>query len=527
MRLSAEVLHQNLEVDLIEAGWDFSSGYAGESQASAAMSSIYRSLVKKFHNEQRSKDRDAAALALFLECNSRCAQFERIEPTRLDEEVIIGELKRSIYNFFHPSNRASPFLLNRTDISSNFRWGNGANIGTRSTDFYSKSTTSTMASTNDFLPIFFKADVSLTSPLWADVEAYRSKRFGYEYVKGSKLSFVPKTRSISRTICTEPLLNMLYQQGIANVLQGRLREVFGIDFSNQPERNARLARIGSQSGEFGTIDLSSASDTISLTLVKELVPKESYFWLDKTRSPTTTLPGGEVIDLHMISSMGNGYTFPLQTMIFACLVSAVYRVYDIPFIKPTEHTDGNFAVFGDDIIVHRDVYDVMVRCLSLLGFTVNRDKSFNEGLFRESCGSDWFSGHNVRGVYISRLLTDGDVYSAINRLNRWSAYHGIRLPNTVGYLRRGCRFIGVPYDEADDAGIKIPLTLARHARGDSHGTYRYMALCNLPVRAKLPMDGCGDNDSTVIAIRKLLPDFEYAPAGLLLSLLAGDRKSVV
>ena len=315
---------------------------------------------------------------------------------------------------------------------------------------------------------------------------------------------------------------MLYQQGIAGVLQARLREVFGIDFSIQPERNARLARIGSEHGYFGTIDLSSASDTISLSLVKDLVPIESLRWLLEARTPYTSLPGGAEVELHMVSSMGNGFTFPLQTTIFACLVSAAYEVCGIPFHKPTEWTDGNFAVFGDDIIVDHRVYDLVVRCLSLLGFTVNRDKSFNEGLFRESCGSDWFSGHNVRGVYISKLLTHGDTYSAINRLNRWSAFHDIKLPNTVGYLRRGCRFIGVPYDEADDAGIKIPLALARHARADPHGTYRYMALCNLPVRAKLPVLGPGDHTSPdVEAIRKLLPDFQYEPHGLLLSLLAG------
>jgi hypothetical protein len=532
MRLSAEVLKSTLEVDLQLAGWD-NSVFPGMTPRHVAMNSLFSSIVKKFHNEESSPSRDNAALQLFLECNEQCRSFTSVQPARLDEEYCIGEMKTLLYNFFNPmplkgtvleSSQREPFLLNGADIAVGYRWGSGSNIGVRSTDFYSKSSCSSMATTNDLLVKYFRRDLSSVSPLWNDVEAYRSERRGYERVRGSRLSFVPKSTDISRTICTEPLLNMLFQQGIAKLLEGRLFEVFGLDFSVQPERNARLARIGSLTGEFGTIDLSSASDTISLSLIKELIPIESFRWLERTRSPVTILPDGREIELHMISSMGNGYTFPLQTTIFACLVAAAYRLHDILLVRPTKQTDGNFAVFGDDIIVDHRVYDLVVRCLGILGFTVNRKKSFNEGLFRESCGSDWFSGHNVRGVYISRLITDGDVYSSINRLNRWSATHGIPLVNTVGYLLRGCRFIGVPYDEADDAGIKVPLSLARHARGDIHGTYSYMALCNNPLRVELPLVGCDFGVTLKKKMKRLarfMPDFFYSSDGLLLSLVGG------
>jgi len=532
MRLSAEVLKSTLEVDLMLAGWD-NSFFPGMSHRHAAMNALHSSVIKKFHNETSDRKRDDAALQLFLECNEQCRNFTSVRPARLDEEYCIGEMKTFLYDFFNPmpyktsleeAPQREPFLLNGSQIASGFRWGSGSNIGVRSTDFYSKSSCSSMATTNDLLVKYFRRDLSSVSPLWNDVEVFRSERRGYERVRGSRLSFVPKSTDISRTICTEPLLNMLYQQGIAKLLEGRLFEVFGLDFSVQPERNARLARIGSLTGDFGTIDLSSASDTISYSLIKELVPAESFRWLDLTRSPVTILPDGREIELHMISSMGNGYTFPLQTTIFACLVAAAYKLHEIKLTRPGRLTDGNFAVFGDDIIVDHRVYDLVIRCLAILGFTVNRKKSFNEGLFRESCGSDWFSGHNVRGVYISRLLTDGDVYSSINRLNRWSATHGIPLVNTVGYLLRGCRFIGVPYDEADDAGIKVPLALARHARGDMHGTYSYMALCNTPLRVELPLLGC---DTGVTLKKKMkrvaryMPDFFYSSDGLLLSLVGG------
>jgi hypothetical protein len=536
MRLSAEVLQANLEVDLYSAGWENSDIYPGISQDQVAMSSLRRSIIKKFHNEVTDKKRDDAALQLFLSCNDKCKNFTTIAPAKLDEEYILGEMKNLVWDFFNPRcNKTEvgdtpyrePLLLNRTAIASNFGWGGGSNIGSKSTDFYSKSSTSTMASTNDTLVSLFRQDISSTSRLWGDVEAYRSKVRGYEIAQGSRLSFVPKTSEISRTICTEPLLNMLYQQGIGRVLESRLREVFNIDLSLQPSRNARLARIGSVDGRFGTIDLSSASDTISLRLCEQLIPREAMSWLRLCRSPHAILPDGSLLELHMISSMGNAFTFPLQTMIFACLVAAAYRVYDIKLHRPDSATDGNFAVFGDDIIVDRRVYDAVVRCLEILGFTVNRNKSFNEGLFRESCGSDWFSGRNVRGVYISRLLSDGDVYSAINRLNRWSAFNGIPLINAVSYLRRGCRFLGVPYDEADDAGIKVPLALARHARGDLHGTYTYLALCNLPLHASIPALGCDEDLSVrdVDLIREKLPDFFYNQDGLLLAAITGHLRN--
>lgn len=536
MRLSADLLQANLEVDLIAAGWEMSDLYPGISQSQVAMNRLSSSLIKKFHNEQSDKIRDDKALQLFLSCNEKCRSFDTLSPAKLDEEFIIGEFKSIVYDFFNPrcnkteigdSLYREPLLLNRTAILRNMSWGNGSNIGSRSTDFYSKSATSLMSATDDSLRVLFSEDVSSLSRLWHDVEVFRATIRGSDTVPGSRLSFVPKTTDISRTICTEPLLNMLYQQGIGRVIESRLREVFGINFSLQPAINARLARLGSLTGRFGTIDLQSASDTISTKLCKACIPEEALNVLLRSRSPHTILPDGSLVELHMISSMGNAFTFPLQTMIFACLVAAVYRVYEIPLRRPDNTTDGNFAVFGDDIIVDHRVYDVMIRCLAILGFTVNRNKSFNEGLFRESCGSDWYAGHNVRGVYISRLLTDGDVYSAINRLNRWSTHNGVLLRRTVSYLRSGCRFLGVPYDETDDAGIKVPCALARHARRDMHGTFYYLALCVSPLHVSIPALGYDEQltQRQIDLIREKLPDFFYSADGLMLAVLAGHLRN--
>lgn len=535
MHSRADQLESLLTLDLYEAGWS-GPDYFGSDPQQVAMCSLFSSLMKKYHNDETDEARDNLALQLFLECNERCKNFGSVSPQKLDEEYIIGEMKNIIYDFFNPRFRGlpgepedgvltpfrEPYLLNLSDIAKCFGLGSGSNIGAKSTDFYTKYVNSTMAHTDPALPLMFREAIS-TDKLWSDVEAFRQQSYGSESVAGSRLSFVPKSRTISRTICTEPILNMFFQKGIGGVLEGRLREVFGINLSDQPGHNAALARVGSTSGKFGTIDLSSASDTISLRLLREILPPEPLFWLEKCRSPKTVLPDGSELELHMISSMGNGYTFPLQTLIFASLVTAAYRVYDIAIARPGKRTHGNFAVFGDDIIVDHRVYSAVVRCLSLLGFRVNSDKSFNDGWFRESCGSDFHQGYNVRGVYIKTLRDDMDFYSAINRLNRWSTTHGILLRRTVGCLRGGCRFIGVPYDEADDAGVKVPLSLLRITRRDANGAVRYLAHVNVARRVYVPsVDADVSVDQKLeLEVRRYLPGFKYHSEGLLLCLLAG------
>jgi hypothetical protein len=128
----------------------------------------------------------------------------------------------------------------------------------------------------------------------------------------------------------------------------------------------------------------------------------------------------------MISTMGNGFTFPLMTTILSSAVRAVYRemgilIKDNPLAWNHDAVvPGNWAVFGDDIIVCREAYDMLVTFLHELGFRVNLTKSFNSGLFRESCGHDYLGGHDVRGVYLKRMTSRQDIAVAVNLLNDWS-----------------------------------------------------------------------------------------------------------
>lgn len=505
MRDYASMLPVLLDDDLLRAGWNgTNTSYPGIPEHQLAMQSLRNSLLKKFE-DLPSAAADASALALFREVNERCKGYSLDTScvTEIDA-IAIGEAKDFIHRFFFPSqvsydqeNLAGRYLgngvritecynpysciLNTGSITDGFGLGNGANIGAFSTDFLSKVGTSTMAATDRSLYSFFVQAID-NDRIWSDVESVRLERRGVSIVRGSRLSFVPKSVKISRTICTEPLLNMLFQKGIESVLVKQLRTVVGIDFSKQQEKNRKLAQLGSKTGEFGTIDLSSASDSMSLGLIDEFFPRQVSYWLKLTRCERTILPDGSEETLHMVSSMGNAFTFPLQTLFFLSLVYGVYRARGIKFNRPVGQSLGNFAVYGDDIIVKHEAYDHVCKLLRLSGFKVNVDKSFNEGFFRESCGGDYFHGQNVRGVYIKTLKHVHDQYSAINRLNVWSANHGILLPKTVQYLLKGCRFLAVPLEEMDVAGVKVPLRSVKRGKvnKDTGGVfYRYVHLKTL------------------------------------------------
>jgi len=313
---------------------------------------------------------------------------------------------------------------------------------------------------------------------------------------------------------------MLFQQGIASVLEEGLRQVVGIDLTDQPDKNRELCRLGSLSGEFGTIDLSSPSDSMSLSLVRKFFPRQVCYWLELTRTPKAVLPDGSLLDLHMVSSMGNAFTFPLQTLFFSSLVYGAYKAFGIKFRRPSKHTLGNFAVFGDDIIVKKGVYSFLCTLLSICGFKVNVDKSFNEGLFRESCGRDYYCGYDVRGVYIDSLKTSGDVYSAINKLAFWSATHGIPLPSTISYLRErpGFRFLPVPFHEDDMAGVKVPYATLRRKRfcPDTGATFYR---CFVPISPSIRLDEG--------SLSKKLKGYFRNDSALLISAVAGTLRGGV
>jgi hypothetical protein len=452
----------------------------------------------------------------------------------MEDELLVGLFKQEVYRFLFPK-RLDSIVDSFEQILQFARTGPGSSIAARGTDFYTKLFSSKLSTTSEGLYLAYKNYVK-DSPLWSSAEQQRFDHFGGPtIVGGNRLSFVPKNVDTARVICTEPNLNMYFQLGLGHLIEKRLKSFFGIDLATQQEINRELAQIGSANDSLSTIDLSSASDTVSWKMIQQLFPRDFVAWLGILRSPKVTLPDGSEQELFMVSSMGNGFTFPLETLIFSCVVAAAYYAHgldlrrskgyekstidlwsgNVRIRKPRVTRLGNFGVFGDDIIVEKEVYRKVAKLLELLGFQINVSKSFVNGPFRESCGGDYYLGHPVRGVYIKTLQTPASRYVAINRLNEWSAITGIPLPKTIHRLMKSVRFTPVPLYENDDAGIKVPFDLAGFVKRDTDTqSVVYRRWASVPQRIRL-VDGA-------LLVPKGSKSRIYNPDGLLITGLRGD-----
>jgi len=456
MRDYAECYRQLLlDLEPYLTGNPFITSDMDEKQVSAL--ALSDSFYKKLCPLGNSKEADQRALEKFMRINDRISD----EPFEFSGN---DEAESTFWDYFKNNfQSALGFEVEGTNydlefIREHMAVGPGAAQKAVEKDFLSKLFEGPVSYTHEYLIPLYRSALADTG-LWAEAEASRSSKFPFVKVKGGKIFFAKKNAEISRTCCTPANLNLLMQMSAGAFIEMRLEKYFGISLSTQPDKNRELARLGSLDGSFGTTDLVSASDSISLQLFHKI--QENNFLkavMIRSRDECAVIPDGSEVVLKMMSTMGNGFTFPLQTLIFA---SAVKSVYEMMGMRPSaasvcHPSETRYGVFGDDIIVCREAYDFVNRMITKLGFEVNDAKSFNNGPFRESCGEDYFRGHNVRGVYIQSLETPQQIYSAINRLGRWSALSGIPCPNVIRYLRGLTRPVYVPPSSADDSGIKVP-----------------------------------------------------------------------
>jgi len=222
-------------------------------------------------------------------------------------------------------------------------------------------------------------------------------------VHPGKLAFVPKDARSMRPIVVEPTLNGFVQKGVGELMKRRMLSVFNLDLTDQ-SRNQGLACEGSIGGHLATVDLSSASDTVSWSVVRLLLPENWFEFLAELRTGDI-LDNRKVVELEKFSSMGNGFTFELESLLFYSLTKACAELLDL---------EGDISTFGDDIICPTQVYPLLAKVLSSLGFLVNNEKSFVSGPFRESCGADWFKGKSIRPYYGKKPWCERTLYSFHN-----------------------------------------------------------------------------------------------------------------
>jgi hypothetical protein len=220
-----------------------------------------------------------------------------------------------------------------------------------------------------------------------------------EVTNYNKVTYVPKTARTHRAIAVEPMLNIFFQLGVGRVLRSKMRDI-GLDLDSSWERNKQLALLGSQLEDgtddaLSTVDLSMASDTLAVELVRELLPPDWFDLLYDLRSPNG-LHGDREVPWAKFSSMGNGFTFELETLIFYALAKSLCQVLGVRGSK--------VSVFGDDIVIPSSVFEPFTDLMRFVGFRTNLEKTYHRGPFRESCGGDYFKGEDVRPFYLKRRL---------------------------------------------------------------------------------------------------------------------------
>lgn len=235
-------------------------------------------------------------------------------------------------------------------------------------------------------------------------------------VRGNRFTTVPKDAWKLRGICIEPSLNVYYQLSVGTYMTMRLGRTCYWRKDSIQDHHKDLARVGSLTGALATIDLSNASDTICTALVKLLLPDDWFELLFSLRS-SHTLIGEKWVRLEKFSSMGNGYTFELETILFRALAHSAIKWGNL-LDENKGHTV--LSVFGDDIIVPSSDAPDVVAVLNFCGLKVNEDKTFLTGKFRESCGGDYFDGKDVRPHYLKENPCEPHQFIALaNGLRRF------------------------------------------------------------------------------------------------------------
>jgi hypothetical protein len=355
--------------------------------------------------------RDASAVSILRKCQDLPTTFDRsqvaLENFWLSEKECFRANQRllpflygkafapeeeGVYSFLLKTRRIVASLLGPCPDLLDGKFGPGATYGdkgrlTTVPDKMSSRPTLTSGAIWSLFP--------WTGTAWARACAVAARE--PSFVRGNRFTTVPKDCTKDRGIAVEPSINLFYQLAYGQAVKERLRRA-GIDLYRAQDIHKQVACEASIRGHFATIDLSNASDTVCKNLVEFLLPTRWFEALSSLRSPFTQLPSGKWVLLEKFSSMGNGYTFELETVIFLAISMASMESEDV-----APQPGVNVFVFGDDILVPTETATTVLSVLRFLGFTPNRKKSFLSGSFRESCGGDFFDGVDVRPYFLKEF----------------------------------------------------------------------------------------------------------------------------
>lgn len=440
-------------------------------------------LLLKYPFKDKSLDRRKAAIDKFLRSEHRCMRLNQIFRLRrnMREKESTSFARDWIARVLGPFSWAKVFEY--------CDFGPGSSVGVHGQDVSFQKKLANLTVTPALKPVALAALLNHRSysrilfgeePYGLDAVLANhllTEGKGWHCVQHNKITCVPKNAKTDRTIAIEPSLNGFIQKGIDLFMRSRLRRV-GIDLSNQ-SHNQKLAELASIHGSHATIDLSMASDSISIELVRTLLPDDWFQALNLARSPSYSLDG-KLRRYHKFCSMGNGFCFPLESLIFGAFCE---------YCKSKADT-GQYLVYGDDLIVPQGNALLLFEVLRDHGFKPNTDKTFVFGPFRESCGADFYLGTNVRPIYIKQELKHpADIYPV---LNQWSTRNGYS--HFWERLIHGLSskwFLPYPdYLPQDDRAIRVPVDRfmsSRHAVWNrDYQAWSYTAVVRRPSSGTRP-----------------------------------------
>lgn len=404
-------------------------------------------ILRKFEPLPTTHDREASAFHKWVEgerqcflTNARLSKFISAEcmphGCTSENDLRILRIFRDVRKVIRELIGSGPSLVNVDGVTAyrlDGRFGPGSTYlvrGGRSTVPHKMSSiaSTTRAAWREMYPHW------VTETQWG--RHYGKQHDFVTLVRGNRFTTVPKNCKVHRSIAMEPCLNVFYQLAVGGALRSALKQRTGWDLGDAQKIHRQVACESSRSREFATLDLSNASDTVSLSLVELLLPAGWLRVLKALRSPMTFVPKsllercwaralpdpegstlrGRWFMLEKFSSMGNGFTFELETIIFAALSIVASREAGYK-----GRLGEDVFVYGDDIIVKESVVEPLVPFLSFCGFSLNREKSFSgpDVPFRESCGGDFFNGIDVRPYFLKEdLCGPADYIAFANGLNR-------------------------------------------------------------------------------------------------------------
>lgn len=276
----------------------------------------------------------------------------------------------------------------------------------------------------------------------------------YEVCDTLKLSFVPKSWKSLRTIKPNTLLGSFYTYGLGRVIQDRLLHA-GLDINRLQEKHKRLAQRNSITRALATADLSAASDSITSEMLRKILPLPWFRAVVFGRTSHVIVDGVRQ-QLFSVATMGDGHTFPLQTLVFYCLLKAIgdllgRRTY--------------VSVYGDDLIYPAWLHKYVTVIFPKLHLQLNLEKTYAHTHYRESCGGDYHHGVDVRPfsieggnqLFTARQYTEF-LYKLLNGLaRRWDP---VEIPETWNMLLEEVilsygSIFQVPPSFPDGAGLKV------------------------------------------------------------------------